>query len=468
MHRRSFIKNIAIALPAISLADILLSSCCKKPIEPDKKTTRIGIIGAGVSGLNAALLLHNLDKYEIEILEAADDIGGRVLSKEDKDFSLKSIELGADTVFGNDNAWYNIVKGFRPAEINQNAVNAYIFDNKVQLESQMQTNSDFVIAKNTISDAINYMQSADVTLEQFMFSKGVPEAVKFVFKNAIEYHAGSSINEVAIKGFVEDNALKITSKQYVVVGQSLTDILKLNFAPVLPKVSTNCVVNEINYIGDEIQVSTSKGEKKYDKLIITVPLAILKAGDIKFEPALPEGKKASMDLMDTGAGIKVILKIGQDKFWPDGGTNLYSNIVMNNNADLGMFRISNENTVSKTYLLTTLIKGKDAELMENMSDDEIIQNIKSNLDRGLPGLNASAQVLTWKIQRWTKLPFSKGTVSYLKKGGSQNNRRELAKNIDNKLFFAGEATNFEGKSGTVHGAMETAITAVNELVASLH
>lgn len=465
MHRRSFIKNIAIALPAISLADILLSSC-KPPRDEKDPIKRIGIIGAGVSGLNAAFLLNNLNKYEIEVLEATDNIGGRVRSQLDESISSREIELGSDIVYGNDNAWYNIVKIGKPKEIKQDALKTYIFDNSVESESQMLNNPDFVIAKNTISEAINYMHSDDTTLKNFMLSKGVPESVRFVYKNSIENYAGSSIDEVSIKGFIEDSSLKIASKQYVVEGKGQAEILRLHFGSILPKINFNCSVNEINYSGNEILVSTSSGVKKFDKLIITVPLAILKDGDIKFEPTLPQSKKDAMDLMDTGAGIKVILKIGPDKFWPDGSAILYSNIIMNN-ADLGMFRISNENTVSNTFLLTTLIKGTDAELMSNLSDADILQNIKSSLDRGLPGFNASDKIKACKIIRWNQLPYAKGTSSYLKVGGSQIHRKELAKNIDKKLFFAGEATNYEGKSGTVHGAMETAITAVNEVVASL-
>jgi monoamine oxidase len=48
-------------------------------------------------------------------------------------------------------------------------------------------------------------------------------------------------------------------------------------------------------------------------------------------------------------------------------------------------------------------------------------------------------------------------------GGGITQRIALAKNIDKKIYFAGEATNYKGHSATVHGALETAIRVVNEL-----
>jgi uncharacterized protein with NAD-binding domain and iron-sulfur cluster len=43
----------------------------------------------------------------------------------------------------------------------------------------------------------------------------------------------------------------------------------------------------------------------------------------------------------------------------------------------------------------------------------------------------------------------------------------LAAPVDGTLFFAGEATNVEGYTGTVHGAIATGLRAANELLESV-
>ncbi len=48
--------------------------------------------------------------------------------------------------------------------------------------------------------------------------------------------------------------------------------------------------------------------------------------------------------------------------------------------------------------------------------------------------------------------------------GTGNAREVIAQPINNKVFFAGEATHNGGHHATVHGAMETGLRAVNEIL----
>ena len=61
-------------------------------------------------------------------------------------------------------------------------------------------------------------------------------------------------------------------------------------------------VIEVDYSGDRVTVATSGGETfSADRVIVTVPLALLKAEMIKFCPPLPERKVAA--IRSLGAGI---------------------------------------------------------------------------------------------------------------------------------------------------------------------
>jgi len=86
---------------------------------------------------------------------------------------------------------------------------------------------------------------------------------------------------------------------------------------------------------------------------------------------------------------------------------------------------------------------------------------------GLFGSNAaSAALVDSHIQDWSKEPFIRGAYSY-PNPGSEPLRSTLAQSIDKKLYFAGEATHHQGHFATVHGAMETAYRAVDELTDDL-
>lgn len=64
---------------------------------------------------------------------------------------------------------------------------------------------------------------------------------------------------------------------------------------------------------------------------------------------------------------------------------------------------------------------------------------------------------------WQADPFSRGAYSYAVVGG-ENAANDLALPVENTLFFAGEATDYTGHNGTVHGAMRSGRRAARELI----
>ena len=80
------------------------------------------------------------------------------------------------------------------------------------------------------------------------------------------------------------------------------------------------------------------------------------------------------------------------------------------------------------------------------------------------GTTASDSLVSCHVKNWSKEPFIKGAFSYHKLGGESETRKELAKSVNSKIFFAGEACNTNKNSGTVHGALETAYNVGKEII----
>ncbi|HUQ50753.1 MAG TPA: FAD-dependent oxidoreductase, partial [Gammaproteobacteria bacterium] len=70
------------------------------------------------------------------------------------------------------------------------------------------------------------------------------------------------------------------------------------------------------------------------------------------------------------------------------------------------------------------------------------------------------------LHDWQADPFACGAYSYLVAGGG-NARELLARPLKNTLFFAGEAAETGGESGTVAGALESGKRAAQQLLAPL-
>jgi monoamine oxidase len=66
---------------------------------------------------------------------------------------------------------------------------------------------------------------------------------------------------------------------------------------------------------------------------------------------------------------------------------------------------------------------------------------------------------------WQTDPFACGAYSYGNVGGADA-ARVLAEPISDTLFFAGEATNFEGHNGTVNGAISSGQRVAEEVLRS--
>ena len=64
---------------------------------------------------------------------------------------------------------------------------------------------------------------------------------------------------------------------------------------------------------------------------------------------------------------------------------------------------------------------------------------------------------------WIADPFSRGAYSYARVEGDDASKR-LARPVEGTVFFAGEAADPEGRTGTVHGAIATGRRAA-ELIA---
>ena len=72
-------------------------------------------------------------------------------------------------------------------------------------------------------------------------------------------------------------------------------------------------------------------------------------------------------------------------------------------------------------------------------------------------------VLESFVHDWQSDPYCRGAYSYALANSNEAARR-LAAPVRNTLFFAGEATDFNGHNGTVHGAIASGQRAATELI----
>lgn len=188
-----------------------------------------------------------------------------------------------------------------------------------------------------------------------------------------------------------------------------------------------------------------------DAAIITVPLGVLKANIIKFEPELPDWKLSAISDLGVGLENKIALRFNTI-FWPN--VEVLGRVAQTSNA-CGYFL--NLHKATGHPVLVCMVAGRFAYEMEKLSDEESVNFVMSQLRRMLPGATEPVQYL---VSRWGTDPNSLGSYSCDLVGKPADLYERFCAPVGN-MFFAGEAACID-HSGSVHGAYSSGIDAAED------
>jgi monoamine oxidase len=109
----------------------------------------------------------------------------------------------------------------------------------------------------------------------------------------------------------------------------------------------------------------------------------------------------------------------------------------------------------RSATLVAWTAGPNAANLAGKSEQEIIRLALATLSEVF-GRRArvSQHLIGAYLHDWQADPFACGAYSYVIAGG-QGARKRLAQPIADTLFFAGEATDYEGEAATVSGALHS-------------
>ncbi len=223
------------------------------------------------------------------------------------------------------------------------------------------------------------------------------------------------------------------------------------------EIRTGVVVERIVYGPDGVTVATNQGDFAAEKVVVTVPLGVLKAGVIDFSPTLPPEKQAAIRRIGFGNYEKLALRFPHI-FWPTGPHRF--NYLSDADPPLYMAWLNNAHYTGEPVLVAYHAAGL-AQHTNRLNDEQLIAGALETLGR-MFGPDVPDPV-SYVRSGWEADPFSRGSYSFSQLGMAVEDRAALAAPVGEHIFFAGEATH-PHYWATVHGAYETGVRAAREVL----
>ncbi|MFG3308620.1 flavin monoamine oxidase family protein [Streptomyces wuyuanensis] len=413
-----------------------------------RRAERVVVVGAGMAGLTAARDLRQAG-IKVTVVEARDRVGGRIWT--DRRWPDLPVDLGASWIHGVERNPLTALAedlGVATAVFNTETVTAYGPDGTALSRRQTaQRASDVESAEDGLEDVAAEDPDMSVAegLEQVLAGLELDDRrarqVLDAQSRAAEDGYGTDLDTLALWYLQEGTTMGGDEVSFPKGYGQLTDSLARGLDVRLGHRATR-----IAYGGHDVVVHTDRGDFTADRVLVTLPLGVLKKGSVEFDPPLPASKQNAIDRLGMGVFDKLYLRFPR-VFWDD------TEVITQEGTPHGAFAnwYALQDAV-KAPLLVALNGGAVARRLEGLGEAAVVREgvaaLRTIYGRDIP------DPIGHRVTRWAADPFALGAYSYPAVGSRPEDIDVLAAPVAGRLFFAGEATS-RNHHTYVHGALLT-------------
>lgn len=332
----------------------------------------IVVVGAGIAGASAARALFEAG-HTVVVVEAQDRVGGRMNTVRPEGWPVP-VERGASWV--HDTSASGVA-----AQLAELGIATVPFDyDAVALGADGSELDEAAneAAADAVDEAIDFAEGLDqdVSLAQALEQSGIaaevaPDALQHFLHTELSTEYGADADDLSAwwgtsEGSEGDDVLVLGGYDALVTTALEGLDVRLGWA-----------VAGIDTSGEQARVTSRTGEAvTADAVIVTVPLGVLKAGAINFEPALPAAHATAIEALGMGLLDKVWLR--WDEPWWSQTAQQWTQVPTDGASFTEWFNLLD---VAGAPVLLGLVAGSEARWWAERADDEVLAAAVASLQR---------------------------------------------------------------------------------------
>lgn len=417
----------------------------------------VAVLGAGAAGLAAASRLVEAGA-RVVVLEARDRVGGRVFTVPGR---WGPLELGAEFVHGLPPAIWDVVTSRRLRVVEVPDVHWLRRRTRLAPMPGLWERLDQVLGR--LEDRPPDRSFEDfLRASRFRLSRRDAELAR----NFVEGFHASDSRRISARALARLNRSAAETEEdrafRLVEGYSA---LLRHWVEAIPRqaMSLSSPVLEVAWDSGGARVSARGPRGPFTvsarRVLVTLPLGVLKAGRPRFSPGLA-AKRRALELLEMGPVVKAAFE-----FEPLSWTRLGLDRASFIHDPGGLPGVWWTQAPVRAPVLTAWAGGPRAAALGARGRSSVREAYLASLRRLLGRRDVERGLLGWRFHDWQKDPFARGAYSWAAVEGADAHR-DLAEPLGGVLFFAGEATDHEGQNGTVAGAIASGLRAAREILSA--
>ena len=218
-----------------------------------------------------------------------------------------------------------------------------------------------------------------------------------------------------------------------------------------------CPIVSVAWSRGSVELTTADGQRyRGRRVVITLPLGVLQAGSVRFEPQ-PDAIFEAAHRMRMGQVFRATMVFDR-RLWPESMSFLIARAAVPS-----VWWTAHP---AQSLTLTAWSGGPGALPLLTLSPEELRNRLTQSFAEALQLDRAEVQaaLISLHTYPWHSDPYARGAYSWVPVGGLDASEI-LSQPVENTLFFAGEHTDTTGQWGTVHAALRSGLRAAGQVLA---